>query len=314
LRFVLGVDVGSVSVKMAVLDEDKNMISSVYLETAGDPVGTVLRALREVEKEVAARDIRISGVGVTGSGRVIAQLILGADLVKNEVTAQAVSGLHFRKDVASIIEIGGQDSKTIILKNGIPVWHNLNALCSAGTGSFLSSQAYRLKVPIEEFGEYALKSDKNVNIASKCTVFSESDMIHKAASGYKKEDIIKGLCDGLARNFINNIARNRKLEGPTIFAGGVAANRGVVKAFERELGHEVIVPREHKIMGCIGVALLVLREKVVKTDFKGFEVSSHKITPELFQCCDCPNQCEITRLSVNGKVAGHLNSRCGKHH
>ncbi len=283
------------------------------METAGTPLKAVQDALGEIQIQAQKHTFQISGVGVTGSGRHIASLILGADLVKNEVTAQTIAALNYAPDVASVIEIGGQDSKMILLENGIPVVHNLNTLCAAGTGSFLTAQAYRLNIPIEDFGDYALRSKGQINIASKCTVFAESDMIHKAALGYNKEDIIKGLCEGLARNFINNVAKNRPLKSPTLFVGGVASNQGVVKAFESELGHAVIVPKEHKIMGCIGVALLTLRQKMESTNFKGFEVTENNIEPEPIVCEDCPNQCEITKILVNNDVVGHLNSRCGKY-
>jgi len=313
LRAVLGIDIGSVSVKMAVLDENKKLRAHVYLETAGAPVESTLQALGEIRKQIDEQALRISGVGVTGSGRKLAALLLGADIVKNEVTAQTIAALHYDPDVSSIIEIGGQDSKVIILENGIPVWHNLNTLCAAGTGSFLSSQALRLKVPIEKFGEHALRSKVKVNIAAKCTVFSESDMIHKAALGYKKEDIINGLCEALVRNFVNNVTRNRSLRSPTVFAGGVAANQGVVKAFERELGHAVIVPEEHRIMGCIGMALLTLEQKIDNTGFKGFDIIGHDVRLTSHVCEDCPNQCEITGVLINDTAAGYLNSRCGKY-
>jgi len=313
LKSVLGVDVGSVSVKMVILAEDKTLWAGVYLETAGTPIQTIRDAIREIHLQAKKHKFQIDGVGVTGSGRHIAALLLGADLVKNEVTSQTIAALDYNPNISSIIEVGGQDSKVIILEKGVPLWHNLNTLCAAGTGSFLTSQAHRLKIPIEKFGEYASRSKREINIASKCAVFAESDMVHKAALGCSKEDIIKGLCEGLVRNFINNVSRNRPLKSPTLFAGGVAANQGVVRAFEKELGHSIIVPEEHKIMGCIGVALLTLRQKIYKTNFKGFKVSENEISPEQIICKVCPNQCEITKILVNNKIAGHLNSRCGKY-
>ncbi|MCM8761479.1 MAG: acyl-CoA dehydratase activase, partial [Candidatus Omnitrophica bacterium] len=265
-----------------------------------------------IKTQCQAERIEISGVGITGSGRKLASLLIGADVVRNEVTAQTLAALKLRPDVRSVIEIGGQDSKVIILENGVPLWHNLNNLCAAGTGSFLSSQAYRLKVPVEELGDYAARSTRDVVISAKCAVFSESDMVHKAALGYKKEDIIKGLCEGLARNFINNVARNRPIESPTLFVGGVAANGGVVRALEKELGHAVIVPEEHKITGCIGAALLALKAEIKKTKFLGLDCVDGELRSESFVCEDCSNHCEIARFYTNGEACGHLNSRCGK--
>lgn len=313
----LGVDIGSVSSKIAAVNQDKEILASVYLETEGTPISAIQELLRRLKGQLPEDDI--CGIGITGSGRHIAAHLLGADLVKNEVTAQTIAALHYDPEVRSIIEIGGQDSKVILLKNGIPVWHNLNSICAAGTGSFLSAQAYRLKIPIEQFGELALRSTVKVSISAKCTVFCESDCIHKQAFGYKKEDIINGLCEGLARNFINNVARNKNMEAATLFSGGVAANIGVVRAFERELKHPIIVPDQHKIMGCIGVALLVLRqstghngEEKKSTKFKGFEILNHKFKTEPFVCGKCSNNCEVIKILEDSKVIGYMNSRCGR--
>ncbi|MFA6321399.1 MAG: acyl-CoA dehydratase activase [Candidatus Omnitrophota bacterium] len=313
MKFFLGVDIGSVSVKMAVIDENKNLCASVYMDTSGAPIKALQNALREISEQASRQGFVINAVGITGSGRKIAASLIGADLIKNEVTAQTVAALHYAPDVSSIIEIGGQDSKVIFLKNGIPIWYNLNTLCAAGTGSFLSSQANRLKISIDEFGEYASRSTMKVNIAAKCTVFSESDMIHKAAMGCKKEDIINGLCEGLVRNFINNVSKNRLMLSPVIFVGGVAANRGVVHAFERELKQKVRVPKEHKITGCVGAAILVSRENIEKTKFKGFAIADHNIKTEFFICGDCPNQCDVTKIISNDIPAGHIGSRCEKY-
>lgn len=313
MKFFLGIDVGSVSVKMAVLDEEKNVRASVYLDTAGAPIRALKQALEEIKKASECHGFQINGIGVTGSGRKIASFFIGADVVTNEVTAQTMAALHHNPEVSSIIEIGGQDSKVILLKNGIPVWFNLNTLCAAGTGSFLASQASRLKISVEEFGAYASRSTLKVNIAAKCTVFSESDMIHKAALGCKKEDIINGLCEGLVRNFINNVAKNRPLDDPILFVGGVASNQGVINAFERELGRKVIAPKEHKITGCIGAAILALQKNVERTKFKGFEVAKHDIGMDFFVCVDCQNRCDITKIFVNNTAVGHLGSRCEKY-
>lgn len=313
MRSFLGIDVGSVSVKMAVLDEEKNVLASVYLDTAGSPIKALKQALDQIREDSGRLGFQVKGVGITGSGRKIASFLIGADVVKNEVTAQTIAALHYDPKVSSIIEIGGQDSKVILLESGVPVWFNMNTLCAAGTGSFLASQASRLKIPVEEFGEYASRSGLKVNIAAKCTVFSESDMIHKAALGCKKEDIINGLCEGLVRNFISNVAKNRPLGDPVIFVGGVASNRGVVEAFERELGRKVTVPKDHKITGCVGVAILAMRENTDHTKFKGFGLAKDDIKTDFFVCPDCQNRCDITSILVNDAAAGHLGSRCEKY-
>jgi predicted CoA-substrate-specific enzyme activase len=312
MRYYLGLDIGSVSVKAVALSEDKVVRSSAYLETEGAPIEALARAMGVIKNAIGP-GAGIAGLGITGSGRKLGALLLGADIVKNEVTAQTVAALENDPNVRTIIEIGGQDSKVIMLSGGVPVWHNLNTLCAAGTGSFLASQAARLGIPVEELGSYALRSTVKVNIASKCTVFSESDMIHKAALGCRKEDIINGLCEGLARNFISSVARNRQMLEPIIFVGGVAANAGVVRAFESMLGKKIIVPREHRITGSLGVALMAMRTGIEKSAFKGFETLEEGITTDLSSCHDCQNNCDIVTLHTTGESGVSLGSRCGKH-
>jgi len=131
--------------------------------------------------------------------------------------------------------------------------------------------------------------------------------------GCKKEDIINGLCEGLVRNFINNVSKNRPLYGPVIFVGGVAANKGVVNAFERELKQKITVPDEHKITGCIGAAILASKENIPQTKFKGFETAQRDIKTEFFICNDCPNQCDVTRIISDDVTAGYIGSRCEKY-
>jgi hypothetical protein len=184
--------------------------------------------------------------------------------------------------------------------------------CAAGTGSFLDAQAFRLKIPIEKFGELALKSNSPTNIGSRCTVFCESDMIHKQQIGHRTEDIVAGLCQGLARNFLANVARGKKILPPIIFVGGVSENIGMRWAFEKTLGQEIIVPKYNTVMGAFGAALLVKENPPEKTRFFGFEISDKDIKCTSFQCKGCPNRCEVIEARVEGKVIARWGDRCGK--
>ena len=188
----------------------------------------------------------------------------------------------------------------------------MNLICAAGTGSFLDNQAQRLKIPIEKFGELALKSKNPTTIASRCTVFAESDMIHKQQIGHKIEDIVAGLCQGLARNFLSNVARGKNIKPPIVFQGGVSENVGMRKAFEEELGEKIIVPKYNKVMGAFGVALLVKENPPKKTKFLGFGVADKDIKCTSFQCNGCPNRCEVIEARIEGKVVARWGDRCGK--
>lgn len=200
--YYLGVDVGSVSTDLVLLDNNMKVVEKLYLRTKGRPI----RAIQEGFKILKSKyeGFEIGAAGTTGSGRHIASTLIGGDAVKNEITAHAVAALEIDKEVRTIIEIGGQDSKIIILNDGIVTDFAMNTVCAAGTGSFLDRQAERLDIPIEQFGEYALRSSASVRIAGRCAVFAESDMIHKQQLGYNEADIIRGLCDALVRNYLNN--------------------------------------------------------------------------------------------------------------
>jgi predicted CoA-substrate-specific enzyme activase len=244
----------------------------------------------------------------------IASAIIGADVVKNEITAHATAALEIDKDVKTIIEIGGQDSKIIIINNGIVVDFAMNTVCAAGTGSFLDRQAERLEIPIEEFGDYAMKASTGVRIAGRCTVFAESDMIHKQQLGYNHAEIIRGLCDALVRNYLNNIGKGKTILPKVLFQGGVAANKGMKKAFENELGFEIYVPENFSMMGAIGAAIIAANKvkKTGKTNFRGLKLADNNIFSRSFDCEGCPNKCEVVKIYENDDIIGYFGDRCTK--
>ena len=308
----LGIDVGSVTTKFAVLKQDDELVTHLYLPTQGKPIEMVQHGLRQIKQKLS-KDVDIGGVATTGSARYLAGVIVGADLVKNEITSHAVGALHYFPQGQTIIEIGGQDSKLIIIRDGIVTDFGMNTVCAAGTGSFLDHQALRLNMSIEELSKRALESTTPVRIAGRCTVFAESDMIHKQQMGHRTEDILYGLCQALVRNYLNNVGLGKDIQPPIIFQGGVAFNRGIVRAFQEELGTEVTVPPHHEVMGAIGAALLVHEDMAGKDDgskFKGFGISEIKYHTASFECKACPNLCEIAQLSVDGQVLARWGGRC----
>ena len=311
-KIYLGIDVGSVTTKLAALDEEGRLITSLYLQTQGQPIAMVQQGLREIANRLPA-GAQIRGVGTTGSARYLAGVIVSADVVKNEITSQAVAALRFVPDVQTVIEIGGQDSKIIIIRGGVVTDFGMNTVCAAGTGSFLDQQAQRLNMRIEDLGEMALESKKPVHIAGRCTVFAESDMIHKQQSGHRIEDIVYGLCLALVRNYLNNVALGKEILPPIVFQGGVAFNRGMVRAFEEALNTKVIVPPHHEVTGAIGAALLAHEEMALRgngTRFRGFEVAEADFRTSSFECRACPSLCEIAQIFLDGKVLARWGGRC----
>ena len=310
--YYLGVDVGSVSTDLVLLDKNLNVVEKIYLRTKGNPISAIQEGFKILNKKYSRHEI--IGAGTTGSGRMIAQAIIGADAAKNEITAHATAALEIDKDVRTIIEIGGQDSKIILLNNGIVSDFAMNTVCAAGTGSFLDRQAERLDIPIEEFGDYALKASSSVRIAGRCAVFAESDMIHKQQLGYNQAEIIRGLCDALVRNYLNNIAKGKQIKQKILFQGGVAANIGMKKSFENALKMEIIVPEHFSMMGAIGAALIAKSavKKPGMTNFRGFEVADEAIVSRSFDCEGCSNKCEVVKIQEGSNIIGYFGDRCGK--
>jgi len=311
MKTYLGIDVGAISTDIVLLNEELEVINWVYLRTEGNPISAIKEGLIKVT--TGLDELEVKAVGTTGSARRLVGVIVGADVVKNEIIAHAVGVTQFYPEVKTVIEIGGQDSKLIIIRNKIVVDFAMNTVCAAGTGSFLDHQAGRLNIKIEEFGRLALKSTQKINIAGRCTVFAESDMIHKAQIGVPTEDIINGLCEAIVRNYLNNVGKGKQFLPPIVFQGGVAANEGVRRAFERELGCEVIVPKYYNVMGAIGVAILAkehIQEKGSK--FRGIKLVEENFSTSCFNCEDCPNRCEVVEVYKEEEIIDRYGDRCGK--
>lgn len=308
----LGVDVGSVTVKFAALNTADVLIASLYLPAEGRPVEVVQRGLADIKKMLSA-DVKIKGVAATGSARYLAGAIIGADLIKNEITCQAAATVRVLPEVQTIIEIGGQDSKLIIIRDGQVADFSMNTVCAAGTGSFLDHQAARLHMSIEEFSRRALLGKGKLNISGRCTVFAESDMVHKQQMGHHIDDIIYGLCRTLVRNYLSDTGSGKDIRPPIVFQGGVAFNAGIKKALEEELKTTVIIPPRHEVMGAVGAALLAheaLSDGKGGNKFRGFDISGIEYSTTSFECKSCPSSCEIVRVAERGRVIACWGGQC----
>ena len=307
----LGLDVGSITTKAVATDEKDQILAKVYLRNAGRPLEAIKKGLRLI-KDQLGNNLKAHGIATTGSARHLAAYLVGADVVKNEITAHAVAVIDFLPDASTIIEIGGQDSKIIILQEGVVVDFAMNTICAAGTGSFLDQQAVRLGISVEDFGQMALRAEKKARIAGRCTVFAETDMIHKQQLGFQTEEIVAGLCDSLVKNYLNDVGRGKDLHPPLVFQGGVAANAGIRKAFEEELGFPLMVPPHFEVMGALGAAKLARRANITDTSFKGFEIANSVCFTRSIECDKCGNSCEVVELVVEDEVIACWGDRCGQ--
>ena len=305
----VGVDLGSLTTKLVALTVALEP-SLVWVEGhEGRPIQSLRRACRELQRFSPGE--QILGVGTTGSGRTLARVLLGADLARNEITAHAKAALHCCPEVRTIIEIGGQDSKVILLRQGVPVDFAMNSVCAAGTGSFLEQQARRLGIEMTEFGPLAVEAERAAPISGRCVVFSETDMIHKQQMGVPRGELLKGLARALVRNYLNSVARGRELEDPILFQGGVAANEAIRQAFSEELGVEPHVPDHHQAMGAIGAALLVAQDPPAVSAWRGAdEIDSGAYRIRSFLCDLCPELCEVVRYHQGDRQIAFHGNRC----
>jgi predicted CoA-substrate-specific enzyme activase len=316
----VGIDVGSISTNVVLIDERAQVLARRYLMTAGRPLEAVRQGLAEVGQEAGARVV-VRGVGVTGSGRYLTGDFVGADVVRNEITAQARAAVAIDPSVDTVFEIGGQDSKYISLNNGAVVDFAMNNACAAGTGSFLEEQADRLEIDIKtDFSRLALAAERPACLGERCTVFMESDLVHHQQQGAALDELTGGLAYAIAQNYVNRVVNRRPIGRNVFFQGGVAWNQSVVAAFQNLLGRRVTVPPHHDVTGAIGVAILALEHdteqrragRAVPSRFKGFHLADRHYESSSFECRACPNLCEISRVVIGGDPPIFYGARCDK--
>lgn len=307
----MGVDVGSISTSLVVIEKDGDVVIQAYRRVEGNPIRSVQMALKEAQNQLPD-SVFIAGVCSTGSGRTLTGAVLGADVVKNEISTHARAALRLFPNVQTIFEIGGQDSKVTIIRDGIIIDFAMNLVCAAGTGSFLDSQAKRLNISIEDLSERALLSKTPTSIAGRCTVFAESDMIHKQQVGHAQDDILMGLCHAMVRNFLSNVCTGKEIREPIVLQGGVSANKGIRRAFKEILDKEIFIPRYNMVMGAYGAALIAANAQIEQTRFRGYDVSEREIVTQSFECRDCPNQCEVIEIFDQGTLLSRSGGRCRK--
>jgi predicted CoA-substrate-specific enzyme activase len=312
----LGLDIGSLSTNVVLIDDKHRVVARRYLPTAGKPLDAIRKGLTEIFDEVG-ENIIVLGAGTTGSGRYLTGDFIGADNIVNEITAQATAAIDYDPSVDTIFEIGGQDSKYICIENGVVVDFEMNKVCAAGTGSFLEEQAEKLNINIiEEFGCMALKSDCPVKLGDRCTVFMESDLNSFMQKGARNENLVGGLAYSIVYNYLQKVVGDRKIGNKIFFQGGVTNNKAVVAAFEQVLGKKIIIPPHFDVTGAIGAAILAKRSmpEGKKTRFKGFEVRNVSYKVGRFVCNGCNNHCEISRIKIDGETKSlFYGGRCEKY-
>jgi predicted CoA-substrate-specific enzyme activase len=309
LQAYLGIDVGSVSTNLVVIDSAGNLLKEIYVPTAGRPIEVVSAALREIDQELGAR-INICGVGTTGSGRELIGELTGADTVNDEITAHKTGAMHVCHQlgmplVDTIFEIGGQDSKFIRIRDGVVVDFTMNEACAAGTGSFLEEQAEKLGVAIKgEFAQLALSSQNPIRLGERCTVFMARDVTNLLLKGAAVPDLCAGLAYSVALNYLNRVVRRRNIGRVIYFQGGTAYNDAVAAAFSVILKQPIVVPPHNGVIGAIGMALIARDRMAANREpsrFRGFDLNQVKFTSRDFVCRACSNYCEMKEFLIEGE-------------
>jgi predicted CoA-substrate-specific enzyme activase len=305
----LGIDIGSVSTNLVVLDGQGRLLKEIYLATEGRPIEVVNRGLAEIKEELGER-IDIRGVGTTGSGRELIGELAGADIVTDEITAHKTGAMHVCREmgmapVDTIFEIGGQDSKFIRIERGVVVDFTMNEACAAGTGSFLEEQAERLGISIKgEFARLALSSEHPARLGERCTVFMERDVNGLLRKGAQVADLCAGLAYSVALNYLNRVVRGRKIGDVVFFQGGTAYNDAVAAAFSQILGKTIIVPPHNGVIGAIGMALIARERMQARRElsrFRGFDLNRVDFSTRDFVCKACSNYCDMKEFVIAGQ-------------
>ena len=317
LEGYLGVDVGSTSTKAVVLDRSGGeVLAKCYLMTQGRPVDVVKEVCRNLLRDVG-EGAHILGVGVTGSGRYLVGSFIGADVIRNEITAQTRAAAEIDPD-ADIIEIGGQDSKLVIKRNGVVVDYQMNKACAAGTGSFIDELAEQLGVSVKngDFARLAFDAPHTIDLGSRCAAFMGQAVAAARQEGVSIEVIAASLANSIASNYLSKVVGMRRLGERVILTGAVFYNDAVVSAFTHALeGRETVVPRHKEVSGAIGAALLAREEMVGGgSRFKGFrEIVESDYTLKTFTCKRCENNCTISRMQMPNEPATYYGSRCDRY-
>ena len=305
----LGLDIGSVSTNVVLIDEFGTVIHDIYLRTAGRPIEAVQQGLSEVERVWGDR-VQIRGVGTTGSGRELIAEFVGADAVNDEITAHKTGAIHISstlggEPVDTIFEIGGQDSKFISIENGVVVDFAMNEACAAGTGSFLEEQAEKLGISIKgEFARLALSAQNPTRLGERCTVFMERDVTGWMHKGETVPHLVAGLAYSIALNYLNRVVRGRKIGKVIYFQGGTAYNDAVTAAFASLLGKKITVPPYNGVMGAIGMALIARQWHAAtkaETRFRGYDLGKLQMPSRDFVCKACSNLCDMKEFVIEGQ-------------
>ena len=317
----VGIDAGSTTTKLVLIDDEGRLLYSLYNSNEGNPLQSVIKMLRQLYSELPeAVTIRYSGV--TGYGEKLIQTALNVDLNEIETIAHYTAAKKFMPNVTSIVDIGGQDMKYIKMKNGAIDNIMLNEACSSGCGSFIETFAKSLGLSIDEFVKAAIEARRPVDLGSRCTVFMNSKIKQAQKEGYSVGDISAGLSYSVIKNAIQKVMKVRDVKtlgNHIVVQGGTFYNDAVLRAFELIVGKNVVRPDIAGLMGAYGVALLAKEQYETNLDMeykstisKPEDLDSLKIDISHIRCNGCENHCLLTINKFSNGSKYISGNRCEK--
>lgn len=288
----IGLDIGSISSKIVLINEENTILYQDYSYNNGNPYKNISKMFQNLSKNNLTS---YNTLCTTGSGRKFIGKLTNSDLVKNEITTTWKAINHLYPNTKTIIEIGGQDSKLITLENKEVANFKLNSVCAAGTGSFIEQQANRLKISVDHLSKMALQNKEKAKFTGRCTVFVETEMVNLQQNGYPLEAIAAGLVDAICDNYLKDLTPGIAINSPIIFCGGVSTIQAVKESFEEKLEKKIIVPKINKITAAYGAALLAKElyfNKKQNSEIKILTLKEENIHPHSLNHCnksDCLN-------------------------
>ncbi|MFP4444256.1 MAG: acyl-CoA dehydratase activase, partial [Spirochaetia bacterium] len=308
----IGFDIGSTSTKAVITEAGGRVLFGFYTRTAGRPLNAVRSILRCVENLLKQKKLsfRISQAAATGSGRKFVGAVIGADLIVDEITAHAKAAYSLNPETDTIIEIGGQDAKFTTMRRGNVTFSQMNAVCAAGTGSFIEEQAAALNVPLSEYAERADRAQSPM-ASDRCTVFMERDIKQFLNTGYPVNQLLAAVLHSVRENYLQKVAVPGEIGDHICFQGATGKNRALVAAFAQKLNKPVYVSRYCHLTGALGAAMILEEENPGAESFRGIGIFRNEINVRSERCGFCRNHCRI-RIARVGDEEVAYGFLCGR--
>ena len=303
-KLYLGIDIGSVMIKGVIIDKNENIMTSAWTDVNGDQIMATRKLLKMLKNDLDLDNYQIVSVGVTGVSRKLVGTFLEAKTIKNEILALAIGTSSLYPDVKTIVDIGGEDAKMILLDDGVVTDYVMNSACMAGVGIYLDNIVKRFKIDYVN-----LKVDSEIDITAKCMLQAESDINHKLALGYSKEEVFRGVCKMIVKNYLSD-AKGKNIKSPVVFTGGVSRYPIIYEYLKKDTGKKIIVDKNANLMGALGIAIMAMKSKYERKF--NFDILNDTLTTKMTKCPNCEHNCKLVMVYRNNEIINYWGNKCQK--